>query len=662
MEFHPFILAVFFLYFASLIAISVVRVRPMREMSDYVLGGRRMSSFTSALSASSSTTSGWTMLVFPALAFSEGAVHLWTALGIVLGVWFVWTVLGKRLRRYTILEDSLTLPEFLEKRFADRTGILRALTAALTIFFIMIYIDSGLIAGAKLLETVFGIDWTPGVLVTLVAVTSYTFIGGFLAVSRTDVFQAMLMLAGFFVLPLALIAMTSDPFQGQGQDSDFWNPLTAAGGQGITFAFILSTSGWGLGAFGSQRILQRLMAVGGEGKIRPSRNIGTTWVFFIFGLAFLVGLVAKPALAEAGIAVSDPEGVYIVLADAFFTPVVTGLLLTGVIAAVMSTADSQLLLASAIATADLPVVKRFAYRMRYEYAAVGMLFYRTGGPDWTPSTGGWVLDAPTGDWRGFTLGAYGRVWLGRLLLVMTGAAAAALALLFPNSIFDLVAYAWGGMGATFGPATILALYWSRFNFTGALASILTGAATVTFWQFMSGGPWGIFDMGIAAAPGFLAGTIAAVVGTLLTSEPPEQVAENFDRVNPARRGVPVVHSGIEVTVLDAKRGYPAEDGSHELREGYEWVTATLRVRNVGGKPDEPDPYHDVEFPLIGERGVTYDDIFVPPHDERRLGSGKLVGGEEVIGDVVREVHKEDDNLMLIYSPTFGRARYLSLEE
>lgn len=661
MEFHPFILAVFFLYFASLIAISVVRVRPMREMSDYVLGGRRMSSFTSALSASSSTTSGWTMLVFPALAFSEGTVHLWTALGIVLGVWFVWTVLGKRLRRYTILEDSLTLPDFFEKRFADRTGILRALTAALTIFFIMIYIDSGLIAGAKLLGAVFGLDWTPGVLVTLVAVTSYTFIGGFLAVSRTDVFQAMLMLAGFFVLPLALIAMTSEPFQGQGQDADFWNPLTTAGGQGITFVFVLSTLGWGLGALGSQRILQRLMAVGGEGKIGPSRDIGTAWVFFIFGLGFLLGLVARPALAEAGISISDSESVYIVLADALFTPVVTGLLLTGVIAAVMSTADSQLLLASAIATADVPVVRRFAYRMRYEYAAVGMLFYRTGGLDWTPNTN-WVLDAPTGDWRGFTIGAYGRVWLGRLLLVMIGAAAAALALLFPNSIFNLVAYAWGGMGATFGPATILALYWSRFNFWGALASILAGAATVTFWQFMSGGPWGIFDMGIAAAPGFVAGTVAALVGTLLTSEPSEQVEENFERVNPVRRGVPVVHSGMEVTVLDARRGYPREDESRKPRKGHEWVTATLRVRNVGGRPEESDLYHDLEFPFIGERGFTYDDIFVPPQTEGRLSSGRLSAGEEVIGDVVREVHMEDSNLVLIYSPTFGRARYLSLEE
>ena len=660
MEFHPFILAVFFLYFASLIAIAVVRVRPMREMSDYVLGGRRMSSFTSALSASSSATSGWTMLVFPALAFSDGAVQLWTGLSIVLGIWFVWATLGKRLRRYTILEDSLTLPEFFEKRFADRTGILRTLTAVLTIFFIMIYIDSGLVAGAKLLETVFGVDWTPGVLVTLVAVISYTFIGGFLAVSRTDVFQAMLMLAGFFVLTLALIAMTSDPFLGR--DPDFWNPLTDAGGQGITFVFILSTAGWGLGAFGSQRVLQRLMAVGGEKKIRPSRDIGTTWAFFIFGLGFLLGLVARPALAEAGIAISDSESVYIVLADAFFTPVMTGLLLTGVIAAVMSTADSQLLLASAIATDDLPVVNRYAYRIRYEYAAVGMLFYRTGGPDWTPNTRGWVLDAPTGDWRGFTIGAYGRVWLGRLLLVITGIAAAALALLFPNSIFNLVAYAWGGMGAAFGPVTILALYWSRFNFWGALASILAGAATVTLWQFMSGGPWGIFDMGIAAAPGFITATIAALAGTLLTSGPSEQVKENFERVNPVRRGVPVVHSGMEVTVLDARRGYPGEDESRKPREGYEWVTATLRVRNVGGRPGEPDLYHDVEFPFIGGRGVTYDDIFAPPRTERRLDSGELFGGEEVIGDVVREVRKEDENLMLMYSPTLGRARYLSLEE
>ena len=540
MDFHPLILAVFFVYFAALIGIAVVRVRPLREMSDYVLAGRRMSSLTSALSASSSATSGWTMLVFPALAFLEGAVHLWTVLSIVLGSWFAWTVLGKRLRRYTIAEDSLTLPEFFERRFADKTGVLRTFSAVLTIFFIMIYIDSGLIAGAKLLGTVFGIEHTSSVLITLAAVTSYTFIGGFLAVSRTDVFQAMLMLVGFVILPLALISMTDEPFRGLGQASGFLNPLTLPSGGSIGFVFLLSTAGWGLGAFGSQRVLQRFMAVEREDMVTTSRNIGAAWIVLIFSFGFLLGLVARPALVEIGMlgAVSDSESVYIVVSEVFFPPILTGLLLTAVIAAIMSTADSQLLLGSAIATDDLPIVNKYAYRIRYEYFALGALYYRTGGPDWSPDTKGWVLDAPTGDWRGITLGAYGRVWLGRLLLVIIGAAAAALAILFPNSIFNLVAYAWGGMGAAFGPATIMALYWRRFNAWGALASIIAGAATVTVWQFTSGGPWGILDIGIAAAPGFLAAATAAVAATLLTSKPPMEVTDTFDRINKGRSSHP----------------------------------------------------------------------------------------------------------------------------
>ncbi len=536
MDFHPLILTVFFVYFATLIGIAVVRARPLREMSDYVLGGRRMSSFTSALSAGSSGTSGWTMLVFPALAFSEGTVHLWTAASLVLGSWLAWIVLAKRLRRYTIEEDSLTLPEFFERRLRDRTGILRALSAIVTIFFVMIYIDSGLIAGAKLLETVFGLEHNIGVLVTLFAVASYTFIGGFLAVSRTDVFQATLMLAGFIILPLTLIFMTEEPFRDMGQASGFLNPLTDGDNDPITFVFLLSTAGWGLGVFGSQRILQRFMAVESEARVGASRNIGTAWVALIFSFGFLLGIVARPALAEIGMldAVSDPERVYIVVSEVFFIPLLTGLLLTAVIAAIMSTADSQLLLGSAIATDDLPIIKRLAYRIRFEYAAVGALYYRTGGPDWTPDTKGWVLDAPTGDWHGFTLGAYGRVWLSRLLLVTIGALAGALALLFPDSIFNLVAFAWGGMGAAFGPATILALYWRRFNAWGAIASIIAGTVTVAIWQIMEGGPWGIWDMGIAAAPGFMAAVPAAIVVTLLTSKPSKTVTETFDGVIASR--------------------------------------------------------------------------------------------------------------------------------
>ena len=451
--FTYWVLLVFIAYFAVLIGISVIRVRRMDNMSDYVLGGRRMGVVTSALSAASSSSSGWTMLVFPALAFAAGLIHLWTAASIAFGAWLVWTVLGKRLRRYTIAtDDSLTLPEFFEKRFLDRTGTLRTLGAVITVFFIVFYVSSGLIAGAKLLEEVFDMSheefhWL-GVLITLAAITTYTFIGGFLAVSRTDVFQSLMMLGGFVLLPLMLIVITDDPFQGLGATGEgFWNPFTDESGDVVGLVFLLSTAGWGLGALGSQRVLARLMAVEREEHIPRSRNIGVSWVALIFGFGLLLGLVSVPALAERGLleeVTADPERVYLITSTAFFHPLVAGLLLTAVIAAVMSTADSQLLLASAIATGDVPLMKRLTNALQTHY----------------------------------------RVWLGRLMLLVVGAISAILSIYHPDSVFNLVSLAWGGMGAAFGPATILALYWRRFNFWGALTSISVGTVVATCWWLL----------------------------------------------------------------------------------------------------------------------------------------------------------------------------------
>ena len=281
MGFSPWILTVFLVYFVALIGIAVARARGMREMSDYVLAGRRVGTFTSALSTGASMSSGWTMLVVPALAFQHGLIHMWTMLGLVIGLWSAWTILAKRLRRYTIAaEDSLTLPEFFERRFRDRTGVLRSLSGFITIFFIIFYVSSGLIAGSKLLNTVFGLDETTGALLTLVAVASYTFIGGFLAVSRTDVFQAILMLGSFIVLVLTLIFITGNPFQGAGAvPAGFWNPLTGADGEPIGVFFLLSVAGWGLGAFGSQRILQRFMGWKAKRRYRPAATLARHGAF-----------------------------------------------------------------------------------------------------------------------------------------------------------------------------------------------------------------------------------------------------------------------------------------------------------------------------------------------------------------------------------------------
>ena len=491
--FSSWMILVFCGYFAMLIGIALVGARRMRDMSDYVLGGRRLSSFTAALSAGSSTTSAWTMLALPALTFTNGAVEIWVPIAAAFGIWLSWMFIARRLRRYTIeANNALTMPEFFEVRFGDTTGTLRTITSVITIFFVVFYVSSGLVGGSKLLETIFGIEANTGVLVTLVAIASYTLIGGFLAVSRTDVFQALLMLASLVIIAGTLTASTESPFSGIGGSSGFLSPFTDGSGTPITFTFALSAAGWAFGAFGAQRIVQRFMALEREDRIVLSRNISALWLVAVYGVSLTVGLLAQPALSEAGMSVeiADAERIYLVVSEIFFHPVVTGLLLTAVVAAVMSTADSQLLLASAVATDDLPLVKRVAY--------------------------------------GITSNA--RVWLGRLLLVVIGCIAGAISILYPESIFDLVSYAWGGMGAAFGPVTVLALYWRRFNFWGAAASILAGTVVASLWGYLDGGPSGMWDIQ-PATPGFLVAMLVAVVVSLLTPKPPGEVVDLFDRVN-----------------------------------------------------------------------------------------------------------------------------------
>ena len=289
-----------------------------------------MSSLTSGLSASVSTTSGWTMLALPALAYTGGANILWLVGFLAVGVWLNWTLVAKRLRRYTIAaEDSLTVPEFFERRFADGSGAVRTVAATLTIFFIIFYTNSGLIAGAELLGSVFEIDLNPGIWITLFAVASYTFIGGFLAVSRTDVFQAVLMLAGFIIIPLTLLFLADDPFHEVGGEPGFFNPFTDPQGDVVTAVYLIGLAGWGLGAFGSQRVLQRFMAVESEAMIDESRNISAAWIIGIYALSFLLGLLAHPALEAAGIETTDPEQVYFAVVDHFFPAVIGALLLLG---------------------------------------------------------------------------------------------------------------------------------------------------------------------------------------------------------------------------------------------------------------------------------------------------------------------------------------------
>ena len=444
----------------------------MREMQDYVLGSRRLNAVTAALSASSSAVSSGSMLVVPALAFVDGGPTLLLAGSIFLGSVFSWTLLAKRLRRYTIAaENSLTISEFMERRFDDRTGILRSLVAIVTLYFVTIYISSGLVGGSKLLQEIFGLSPNIGIMLTLIAVASYTLVGGFLAVSRTDVFQSVLMPASFTIIPAMLLYVTDYSVAGMVENgSAFLNPFNDTQGNALSWVYIASLPGWGISAWGSLRVLQRFMAIENEGKISASRNIGVAWLFLItiFGLA--IGWMARPALEQAAV------------------------LLCGVVAAVMSTADSQLLLGSAVATDDLPVLRRVTSSFRQRP----------------------------------------RIWLGRLLLVVIGLVSMAISMYKPDSILDLVSYAFGGMGAAFGPSILLALYWRRLNFWGAVSGVVVGTVVSSIWGFASGGPGGVWNI-MVGTPGFAAGAVAAVAITLLTRAPSSEVVALFDKVNPPKR-------------------------------------------------------------------------------------------------------------------------------
>ena len=318
----PWLILGFSTYFALLIGIALVGARRMRNMSEYVLGGRRLSSFTAALSAGSSTTSAWTMLALPALAFTDGAIAVWTPIAAATGLLLCWVFIARRLRRYTIEAGNvLTIPEFFEVRFGDGTGTLRALTSFITVFFVIFYVSSGLVGGSKLLDTIFGIEANTGILLTFFAVASYTLIGGFLAVSRTDVFQALLMLASLLLIVVVLTDSFDGPFtDAAGHGSIFFNPFTGEEGMVIAFVFMLSTTGWAFGAFGAQRILQRFMAIEREDRIPQSRNISMIWLVSVYGLAITVGLLAHTSLAHAGTAtdIADAERIYLMVSEGLF--------------------------------------------------------------------------------------------------------------------------------------------------------------------------------------------------------------------------------------------------------------------------------------------------------------------------------------------------------
>lgn len=469
------ILITFFVYFLVLVGLGILAYRRTSDLSDYILGGRRLGSYVSALSAQASDMSGWLLMGLPGYAYSKGLQALWMVLGLIGGTYLNWKVIAGRLRNYTYrYDDSLTIPVYLERRFDDDTRLLRLVSALVILVFFTFYTGSGLVAGAKLFETVFGISYFTAVTSGAVAILVYTFIGGFIAVSWTDVLQGILMLLALSAVTVIgvnlLGGVESARTQVANHNKFLLSPFTNPDGQTLGWISIVSLLGWGLGYFGQPHILARFMAIESESRVPFARRIAVSWVIICLLAAVGTGMLGIELL-ENPLKGPETEKVFIHLAAWMFHPVVAGVVLAAVLAAVMSTVDSQLLVASSAVAED---------------------FYD-----------GFVEENVPEDRL---------LWVGRVAVIGISLCAYGIALDPGSMVLGLVAYAWAGFGASFGPVLLLSLYWEGMNRTGAFAGMVTGGLTVVFWETASGGIFELYEI----VPGFLLGLLACWIGTVVS--------------------------------------------------------------------------------------------------------------------------------------------------
>jgi sodium/proline symporter len=469
-ETGPAVTLTFVVYLLVVLAIGVIAWRSTANLRDYILGGRRLGRWTTALSAQASDMSGWLLLGLPGYAYLAGLEASWLVIGLLAGTWLNWRFTAVRLRVATeAYGDALTLPEYLQRRFADPHGLLRLLGAAVVLLFFTFYTASGLVAGGKLFETVFDLPYLWAVTAGAGAVLAYTFIGGFLAVSWTDALQGLLMLVALVLVACFGVAALGG-FDGLATGLEARNPallsaFSDAAGAPLTVIAVLSLLGWGLGYFGQPHILARFMAVRSSGELVASRRIAVTWVILALGAAMVVGL-AGAAWLEPPLEGADVEKVFMAMAAALLHPVVAGICLAGILAAVMSTADSQLLVASSAVSEDL-------YRDLLR-------------PDARPGE---------------------LLWVGRFAVILIAIGAFVLALDPDSKVLDLVAYAWAGFGASFGPTILASLYWKRMSLAGAYAGILVGGVTVVAWRALSGGLFDLYEI----VPGVILSALAVAI-------------------------------------------------------------------------------------------------------------------------------------------------------
>lgn len=476
----------FVLYLGIMVAIGLFYWRRTTTVSQYILGDRELGRFVAALSAEASDMSGWLLIGLPGLAYACGLQAGWVALGLILGTYLNWRYIAPRLRVYSqIAGDSLTLPEFFRNRFHDTSDLIGVVCAIFILIFFVIYTSAQFVGGGKLFNTVFGIDYRAALLIGSLIVIAYTFTGGFLAVCVTDTIQGVLMFFAILIVPVTAVFLLGGPAATAAlvivTNPNLLNPFVNPEGSPLTLIAIVSLTAWGLGYFGQPHILVRFMAIKKPKEIRDARRIAMVWVILSLGAAVVIGLVGRvfisPPLEGAAV-----ETVFMVMTMDTFTAFLAGIILCGILAAVMSTASSILLVTASALSQDV--------------------YYPLLRP-----------------------GATDRelLWVSRVSVLLIAGLALILGLDPDSAVFSIVAYAWAGFGAAFGPALLMSLFWKRTTRNGVLAGILVGGLTVILWKYL--GLFGIYEI----IPGFILSLCAIWIVSRLTPVPDDEVLAEFDK-------------------------------------------------------------------------------------------------------------------------------------
>ncbi len=515
-------LVAFGFYLVLMILIGVFYSKKTKNNEDYFLGGRNLGGWTAALSAQASDMSGWLLMGLPGSIYLAGTGEMWIAIGLLIGTVLNWFLVSSRLRKYTIVAgNSLTIPSFFENRYRDKRGIIKIVAAIIIAVFFAVYTASAFSSGAKLFATLFGDTienaYTIGLAIAAVVILVYTLLGGFKAVCTTDFIQGMLMLVAILAVPIvaymimtwdqgfstALVAQTV-PEHEITDVGGFLSLFQNGDGSPISASSIISGLAWGLGYFGMPHIIIRFMAIKNEAEVKKSRKIAIIWVIFSLAAACFVGLVARGALHDslvtvdaAGNLIDNSETAFIQLIRQVFSGngfliFIGGVFLCGILAAIMSTADSQLLVTSSAVSEDLykGVFKKDASEKQ-------------------------------------------SLLVGRIVVIIVAVIAFVIALDPNSSIMGLVADAWAGFGAAFGPVVLLALFWKRSNLSGAIAGMATGALTVIVWDYlplingdMLKNATGIYSLAI----GFPLALLVNVFVSAVTAKPTKEMEEEFDSI------------------------------------------------------------------------------------------------------------------------------------